>query len=116
KKNKRDLMVCQDPYCNHVIPLPKGFLDNARIKKSDKKCLICPMNAVIYEKGENLRFYICINCYNKYRRSGIKEIGFCLGCVYHDECFKDESEKQGKKLSLIESVKRRMQELAFNSN
>jgi DNA topoisomerase IA/ssDNA-binding Zn-finger/Zn-ribbon topoisomerase 1 len=101
------VLVCENPYCNYVLPVP-AFLND--LQQTDKKCLICPMNAVTYTKG-GVSHYICINCYDIHVKNKSEQIGFCIGCVYHDACFNDELtslELLDERPSIRESIQKRL--------
>jgi len=105
-------LVCENPLCNFVLDVPQSL--SGKMKRTGKKCLICPMNAVIVTVKEGSSFYVCINCYNQHLKRKEEQIGFCLGCVYHDACFTNELKRIDIKESIKNSVRKRISE-AFPS-
>jgi len=103
--SKRLRFVCENPFCNYMIDIPRLFAES--IEKTEKKCLICPMNAVLLKKG-NKTFYTCPNCYNLHLKKKDEQIGFCMGCVYQDACFKNEMKPINVKANIRETVKKHL--------
>ncbi|MFX0103226.1 MAG: DNA topoisomerase, partial [Candidatus Hodarchaeota archaeon] len=102
-------LICENPLCNYHVYIPEPFI--GKIEKSGKKCMVCPMNAVIFTKNENNSYHVCLNCYNSYLHDKEKEIGFCIGCKFYKACFKEELESLDEKLSIKESIKKKMEEI-----
>ncbi|MBN2150354.1 MAG: hypothetical protein JW839_02795 [Candidatus Lokiarchaeota archaeon] len=105
-------LVCENPLCNYVLDVPQSI--SGKIEHTDKKCLICPMNAVIITGKGGSTFYMCLNCYNRYLKRKDEQIGFCSGCVYHDACFTNEIKRIEAKVSIKDSVRKRMAEVTAN--
>src|SRR5271157_109493 len=99
--------ICENPFCNYFIEIPRLFADS--LEKTEKKCLICPMNAVLF-KREGKAFYVCPNCYSQHLRKKEEQIGFCMGCSYHDACFNNEMKPLNVRVNVRESVKKRLAE------
>lgn len=79
-------LACENPLCNHAIPVHPVIA--ASMEPTTHKCLICPMNAVTFRKGDQgPAYHACINCLDKHARNKSLQAGFCIGCIHHDACF-----------------------------
>nr|MDO8119212.1 hypothetical protein [Candidatus Sigynarchaeota archaeon] len=107
-------LACENPFCNHVIPVPRAF--KRKIEKTNKKCMICPMNAVLYKKTETNTFYVCLNCYNIYLKNKTEEIGFCTGCVHYKACFNEDISLVQPKESIVAAVKKQLDNIDRKSH
>ncbi len=114
KASKDGKLVCENPFCNYIIPVPRAFM--GKLEKTTKKCLICPMNAVLYKKTDTNSFYVCLNCYNVHLKNKSEEIGFCTGCVHHAACFNDDTTLVQPKESILTAVKKRLDDLDRKSH
>ncbi|NMC06161.1 MAG: hypothetical protein GYA24_13180 [Candidatus Lokiarchaeota archaeon] len=101
-------LVCENPLCNFKLVIPQRF--TGKMERTEKKCLICPMNAVLVTVKEGTSFHVCINCYNQHLKRKEEQIGFCLGCMYHDACFTNELKHLEIKESIRDSIRKRMNE------
>ncbi len=101
-------LVCENPLCNFILDVPQSL--SVKMERTEKKCLICPMNAILVTVKEGSALYVCINCYNQHLKRKDEQIGFCLGCVYHDACFTNELKRIDIKESIKDSVRKKMSE------
>ncbi|MEX2728724.1 MAG: DNA topoisomerase, partial [Candidatus Sigynarchaeum springense] len=67
-------LVCENPLCNFSLDVPRSF--SGKMQRTAKKCLICPMNAVLVTIKEGSSFHVCINCYNQHLKRKDEQIGF----------------------------------------
>ncbi|MHA1682103.1 MAG: DNA topoisomerase [Promethearchaeota archaeon] len=105
------ILLCENPFCNYKIDFPAVFLH--KIERTEKQCLICPMKAIMFEKVPGKKYYVCLNCFSEYNRNHRKEIGFCIGCQYHDACFESEM-SMDEQVPLKELVRKKLAEDALN--
>ena len=80
-KNKKQILICKDPNCKLILPLPqKG---HARLLKT--KCSLCHFNVVKVSSRANnhkIEYYICPVCWNAGLSSHSGE-GFCSKCMHY---------------------------------
>ncbi|MBD3186403.1 hypothetical protein GF325_06205 [Candidatus Bathyarchaeota archaeon] len=109
--NGLSTLACENPFCSYRIDIPTPIARN--LTPTTKKCLICPMNAAKFKARNGKEYHVCPNCLHEYYKTHRREIGFCMGCVYHDACFIGRTIPETKK-TLKEAVQKNLEQQAVN--